>query len=94
MKQFSMIDMLHPASGGDAIQVLSLEREKITGVYLGNQGVANFLEVSIVKSEDEFTIVNSGEGLKEYDNIVQDSSSVVENRDTVLSHSLVTNTKG
>lgn len=77
---FDDSDMLHPASGGDAIQVLSLEREKITGVYLGNQGVADFLEVSIVKSEDEFTIVNSGEGLKEYDNIVQDSSSVVENQ--------------
>ena len=35
--------------GSDVSPVLSLERANLTGVYLANTGVAEFIEVSIVK---------------------------------------------
>ncbi len=60
--------------------VLSLEREKMDGVYLANTGIADFTEVEIVKSQDEFTIINDDGYLKEFDNIVLDSSEVYENQ--------------
>ncbi len=60
--------------------VLSLARENLTGVYLANAGVANFIEVSIVKSQDEFTIVKKDENLKEFDIIVLDYTQVKENQ--------------
>ena len=60
--------------------VLSLEREKMNGVYLANTGIADFTEVEVIKSQDEFTIINDDGYLKEFDNIVLDSNEVYENQ--------------
>ena len=60
--------------------VLSLERDKLDGVYLANAGIADFTEIEIVKSQDEFTIINDDGNLKEFDNIVLDATQVYENQ--------------
>jgi hypothetical protein len=52
----------------------------MNGVYLANTGIADFTEVEVVKSQDEFTIINDDGYLKEFDNIVLDSSEVYENQ--------------
>lgn len=77
---FQETDVLVPADGSQQVPVLSLERAKVTGVYLANEGVAEFTEVTVRKKEDEFSIIQSGESLKEFDNIVLDASSVSENQ--------------
>ena len=58
--------------------VMSLEREKMNGVYLANAGIASFQEVEVIKAQDEFTIINEDGNLKEFDNIVLDSNAVYE----------------
>ncbi|MBO4864756.1 MAG: hypothetical protein J5517_10340 [Eubacterium sp.] len=60
--------------------VLSLARDKLDGVYLANAGIADFTEIEIVKSQDEFTIINDDGNLKEFDNIVLDATQVYENQ--------------
>ena len=52
----------------------------MTGVYLANEGIADFNEVEIVMSQDEFTILHDDGYLKEFDNVVLDSSQVEENQ--------------
>ena len=73
-------DQVYTNSGDNTIPVMSLERANLKGVYLANTGVANFIEVTIVKTQDEFTIVKNDENLKEFDNIVLDAEQVRDNQ--------------
>lgn len=79
-KYFDETDMLKANGAAEAKPVLSLLRERLTGVYRTTRGTALFTEITIVKSQDEFTIVKNNEKLNEFDNIVLDSSDVEENQ--------------
>ena len=57
-----------------------LEYYPLTGVYFANQGIAEFRQVTVIKTIDEFVLIKSGEELKAYDNIVLDAQSVTENQ--------------
>ena len=48
--------------------------------YFANQGIAEFRRVTVIKTIDEFVLIESGEELKAYDNIVLDAQSVTENQ--------------
>ncbi len=77
---FSDTDTLVMEDGSNGTNVLSLERANLTGVYLANEGVADFTEVEVIKTQDEFSIVKDDYNLKEFDNIVLDSSGIIENQ--------------
>ena len=77
---FKDTDQVYSKDKKKTTPVLSLERDNLTGVFLANAGIADFMEVEIIKSQDEFTIVNNGENLKEFDNVVLDASQVDENQ--------------
>ncbi|HBZ03238.1 MAG TPA: hypothetical protein DEO83_05430 [Lachnospiraceae bacterium] len=77
---FNDTDILLAGKKRSQKPVMSLERDKMNGVYLANTGIADFTEVEVVKSQDEFTIINDDGYLKEFDNIVLDSSEVYENQ--------------
>ena len=77
---FKDTDQVYSKDKKKTTPVLSLERDNMTGVFLANAGIADFMEVEIIKSQDEFTIVNNGENLKEFDNVVLDASQVDENQ--------------
>ena len=66
----------HGKSSSETSPVLSLDRVQMTGVYLANMGIADFVEVVIKKSQDEFTILETDGNLKEFDNIVLDAEQV------------------
>ena len=73
-------DQIYTRENSQTIPVVSLKTTMLTGVYLANTGVANFTEVTIVKSQDEFTILKDDENLKEFDNIVLDAEQVRDNQ--------------
>lgn len=73
-------DILFTPGNTKNTPVLSLERYKMTGVYIANEGIADFVEVEVVMSQDEFTILHDDGYLKEFDNVVLDSSQVEENQ--------------
>ena len=77
---FNDTDMIVKADGGDSKPILSLERDTLQGVYVANEGVADFIEIQVVKSQDEFTIVSDTGYLKEFDNIVLDITAIEENQ--------------
>ncbi len=77
---FDDTDMIRKANGSDSVPVLSLERDTLKGVYMANEGVADFCEVEVLKSQDEFTIIRDNGYLKEYDNIVLDCQNINENQ--------------
>ena len=79
-ESFHDTDQIYTDNKQTTEPVLSLARDNLTGVYLANAGVANFIEVTIVKSQDEFTIVKKDENLKEFDIIVLDYTQVKENK--------------
>ncbi len=54
----------------------ALERTDVCGVYLANKGYAEFYTVTIVNEGEEFTMIQRGENINEYDNIVMDASEV------------------
>ncbi len=64
----------------ETLAVSALERIQVSGVFVANEGIADFTEIEIVKSQDEFTIIKDGRLLKEYDNIVLDADEVKENQ--------------
>ena len=71
-------DQVYKVNSSSTTPVLSLGRYQMTGVYLANMGMADFTEVSVVKSQDEFSILQSDGNLKEFDNIVLDASQVTD----------------
>ena len=77
---FKDTDQLYSKNKKNMTPVLSLPRDNLTGVYLANAGIADFTEVEIVKSQDEFTILNNGGKLKEFDNVVLDATQVEESQ--------------
>ena len=79
-ESFHDTDQIYTDNKQTTEPVLSLARDNLTGVYLANAGVANFIEVTVVKSQDEFTIVKKDENLKEFDIIVLDYTQVKENQ--------------
>lgn len=77
---FSDTDVLLDINTNQTIAVSLLEINKLTGVYLANRGTAEFRMVTVIKTVDEFALVNNDEELKVYDNIILDSSKVKENQ--------------
>ncbi|MBR6403232.1 MAG: hypothetical protein IKS48_07590 [Eubacterium sp.] len=77
---FQDSDILFDPGNTRNTPIMALERFKMQGVYLANEGIAEFVEGEIIISQDEFTILNDDGYLKEFDNIVLDSSQVEENQ--------------
>ncbi|MCR5149330.1 MAG: hypothetical protein K6C35_10250 [Eubacterium sp.] len=77
---FKNTDVLVQMNTNNILDVSLLKSDKIYGVYQANEGVADFIEVDIVREGDEFTIVSGGGSLRKYDNIVMDSAMVKENQ--------------
>ena len=61
-------------------EMAKVAREALKGVYLATEGVAEFTEVNVLKSQDEFTIIDDTGYLKEFDNIVLDVNDIEENQ--------------
>ena len=77
---FDSSDVLININNNETMAVSMLEMEKIKGVYSANRGTAEFKEVTIIKTIDEFVLIESNEKIKVYDNIILDSSHVKENQ--------------
>ena len=77
---FSDSDILIKTDSSDTLPVSTLEHTTIRGVYIANKGVADFSQITVVRTGDEFTIVGTRNRLREFDNIVMDASQVVENQ--------------
>lgn len=73
-------DILLDISSNETIAASLLEYETLTGVYFANQGIAEFRQVSVIKTIDEFVLINGGDELKAYDHIVLNASEVSENQ--------------
>ena len=77
---FSDSDVLVKPDSQDTLAVSTLEHTTLKGVYIANKGVADFSQISIVRAGDEFTIVGTKDRLREFDNIVMDAATVLENQ--------------
>ena len=77
---FDKSDVILNINTNETMAVSMLETEKIKGVYSANRGTAEFKEVTIIKTIDEFVLIESNEKIKVYDNIILDSSQVTENQ--------------
>lgn len=77
---FEDSDILVNITSNATIAASLLELYPLTGVYFANQGIAEFRRVTVIKTIDEFVLIESGEELKAYDNIVLDAQSVTENQ--------------
>ena len=77
---FNTTDILVEGDASSSIAVSVLEIKKLDGVYLANRGTAEFTYVTIIKTVDEFASIENGEEINVYDNIILDSSKVVENQ--------------
>lgn len=73
-------DVLLDISSNETIAASLLEYETLTGIYFANQGIAEFRQVSIIKTIDEFVLIDGGDELKAYDHIVLNASEVSENQ--------------
>lgn len=73
-------DVLLDISSNETIAASLLEYEALTGIYFANQGIAEFRQVSIIKTIDEFVLIDGGNELKAYDHIVLNASEVSENQ--------------
>jgi hypothetical protein len=69
---------LDESDGGIAVSTLPVEQ--IQGVYSATRGTAEFRMINVKKMIDEFALIESGEEISEYDNIILDSSQVTENQ--------------
>lgn len=67
-------------TGNTTYPVSQLQTGTIQGVYRTTRAVAEFRMVNIKKQINEFVLVETGEYLKVYDNIVLDASKVKENQ--------------
>ncbi len=77
---FSDSDILIKPDSNETLPVSTLEHTTLKGVYIANKGVADFSQITVVRTGDEFTIVGTKNRLREFDNIVMDASQVVENQ--------------
>lgn len=77
---FQPTDVIVQLDTNNVISVSLLSSERITGVYVANKGTADFTQVSVIKTGDEFTIVSDKDKLREFDNIIMDAGQVTENQ--------------
>ena len=77
---FSDSDVLIKPDSKDTLQVSKLEHTTLKGVFIANKGVAEFSKINVIKEGEEFTIVDTKDRLRQFDNIVMDSSQVTENQ--------------
>ena len=73
-------DVLLDITSEQTIAASLLETYKISGVYFANQGIAEFRRVTILKTIDEFVLIEGNEEIKAYDNIVLNANTVTENQ--------------
>lgn len=77
---FKDSDVLIKTDSNETLAVSTLEHTTLKGVYIANKGVADFSQITVVRTGDEFTIVGTKNRLREFDNIVMDASQVQENQ--------------
>ena len=77
---FEDTDVLYNINTNQTLAVSLLSTDKLEGVYTANRGTAEFKRITIIKTVDEFALIESDENIKIYDNIVMDSSTVKENQ--------------
>lgn len=77
---FDEKDVLIDIDTNDTLPVSLIPKVSIDGVYSANKGIAEFTKVTIIKTIDEFALVESDESLNIFDNIIFDSSKVTENQ--------------
>lgn len=77
---FEDSDVLLDINSNQTIAASLLEKHTITGVYFANQGIAEFRRVTVLKTIDEFVLIEGSEEIKAYDNIVLNSDMVTENQ--------------
>ena len=73
-------DTLVSTDDKDTIGVSLVQTGNIEGVYIVNQGVADFNMINILKDGEEFVIVEKEKGLREFDKIVMNADKVTENQ--------------
>lgn len=77
---FQPTDVIVQLDTNNTVSVSLLTTERLTGVYNANKGTADFTEVTILKTGDEFTIVSDDGKLREFDNIIMNSDEVKDNQ--------------
>lgn len=77
---FDDTDVLIDIETNQTTAVSVLETETIRGVYIANRGIAEFRMVTVIKTIDDFALVENDEELNVFDNIVLDSKAVTENQ--------------
>lgn len=79
-KSLDPSDVLVDIQTQETLAVSVLSTETIKGVYSATRGTADFRKVTIKKIDDEFALIESGEEISAYDNIILDASKVTENQ--------------
>lgn len=79
-KSLDPSDVIMNIDTKETLAVSVLQTEKIQGVYSTTRGTADFRKVTVKKLDDEFALIESGEEISAYDNIILDSSKVKENQ--------------
>lgn len=77
---FKDTDVLYNITNNKTQAVSLLGTDTVKGVYTANRGVAEFKRISIIKTVDEFALVESDENLKIYDNIIMNADTVTDNQ--------------
>lgn len=77
---FTEGDILLNITNNHTLSVSMLEKDQISGVYSANRGIAEFRMVVIIKSIDDFVLIDADAGIKVYDNIILDATKVKENQ--------------
>lgn len=77
---FDDTDVLIDINTNETTAVSVLETAVIQGVYTANRGIAEFRPISVIKTIDDFALIESDEAVNVYDNIILDASTVIENQ--------------
>ena len=77
---FLSTDVILDVNTQKTIAISLVSSSSIKGVYSANRGIADFKMVDVIEIVDEFALISNDGELKEYDNIILDSSSVKENQ--------------
>ena len=77
---FDDTDVIIDINTNETTAVSVLPTDTIKGVYTANRGIAEFRIVTIIKTVDDFALIQNDEELNVYDNIILDSSKVTENQ--------------
>lgn len=77
---FADTDVLLDIETNQTVAVSLLSTENIKGVYIANRGIAEFRIVTVIKTIDDFVLIESDGDINVYDNIILNASSVSENQ--------------